>query len=208
MPGSAAPQCGILRFRPPKSRTGVRRSQVASPRSRALQNILRNGNVEFRNFHFAGDEPLLFNLRKGTSPGDLVRAVMEGVALNTRWSLDYVDRFAGRRLDPLTIVGGGARSSLWCQILADVLGRCLKRPHAPQWANARGAAFITAVALGEIRFEDIPELLEIESTFVPQMHFQATYERQYEAFLKLHRSSRGLFNWLAGAHAGNDEARH
>ncbi|MBW1990290.1 MAG: FGGY-family carbohydrate kinase, partial [Deltaproteobacteria bacterium] len=62
-----------------------------------------------------------FNLSPTTGQAELARAVLEGVALNTRWSLGYVDRFIGRRMEPLRFVGGGARSETWCQILADVL---------------------------------------------------------------------------------------
>ena len=52
-----------------------------------------------------------------------MRAVLEGVAYNSRWLLVHVERFIKRRLETITAVGGGARSELWCQIHADVLYR-------------------------------------------------------------------------------------
>ena len=42
-------------------------------------------------------------------------------------------------------IGGGARSPLWCQIHADVLGRTIHQVDEPVLANARGAAFQAAV---------------------------------------------------------------
>ncbi len=143
---------------------------------------------------------VLVNFGAGTSPGQLVRAVMEGVAYNTRWSLSYVEKFVGNRLEPLSIVGGGARSDTWCQILADVLARRLVRPVHPTQANARGAAFIAGVALGEIAFQDVPALMDCERTFEPSPATADVYERGYEGFRRLHGSVSPLFHWLNGGH--------
>jgi xylulokinase len=140
----------------------------------------------------------LVNFGPGTSAGQLVRAVMEGVAYNTRWSLSHVEKFVGNRLAPLSVVGGGARSDTWCQILADVLGRRLVRPVHPTQANARGASFIAAVALGEIAFQDVPALMETERAFDPSSAVRALHDNGYEAFLRLHSSIGGWFQWRNG----------
>ncbi len=63
------------------------------------------------------------NLSLSVGRDDLVRAVLRGVALNARWLLRRWSSFTGRRLDPVRFIGGGARSDVWCQIFADVLGR-------------------------------------------------------------------------------------
>ena len=78
------------------------------------------------------------NLSLSASRDDLVRAVFEGVALNTRWLLGAVERFTRRRLEPIRFIGGGARSDVWCQIFADVLGRPIEQVADPVNANARG----------------------------------------------------------------------
>ena len=93
----------------------------------------------------------LHNLSLSTTMDHVIRAVFEGVALNTRWVLGYVERFVKRRLDPLSIIGGGAQSDVWCQIYADVLDRSVRQVRDPLQANARGAAFIAAVALAQWR---------------------------------------------------------
>src|SRR5207342_2943781 len=56
------------------------------------------------------------NVSAQTTNAELIRAVLEGVAYNSRWLNDAVEKFAGKRLDPMRIFGGGAVSSLWCQI--------------------------------------------------------------------------------------------
>ena len=60
------------------------------------------------------------------------------------------DHFAGRRLDPLRVVGGGAQSDLWCQIVADVCDRTVERVADPLLAGLRGAALAAGLALGDV----------------------------------------------------------
>ncbi|HPB45781.1 MAG TPA: FGGY family carbohydrate kinase, partial [Microthrixaceae bacterium] len=67
------------------------------------------------------------NLGLLNTRSDLIRAVMEGVAINDRWLHDAVEKFAGRTLDNIRVIGGGAQSDLWCQIHADVMGRTIEQ---------------------------------------------------------------------------------
>ncbi|MFX8585777.1 FGGY-family carbohydrate kinase, partial [Acinetobacter baumannii] len=80
------------------------------------------------------------NLSLNSGAADMVRAVLEGVAYNNRWLHEAVEHFAGRRLDPVRLIGGGAESDLWCQIHADVMDRTIERVAQPRLANLRGAA--------------------------------------------------------------------
>ncbi len=104
------------------------------------------------------------NLSLATTRAHLVRAVLEGVAYNSRWLHDAVERFVQRRLDPVRIIGGGATSDLWCQIHADVMGRTIERVAEPLHANLRGAAMFAGVALGEVDLEEIAGLVPVDSS--------------------------------------------
>lgn len=97
----------------------------------------------------------------------------------------YVDNFVGRRLDPFAIVGGGARSRVWCQIFADVLGRRIQQAKDPLQANARGAAFIALAGLGEIPFHDISGFMEYEGTFDSQPENKEMHDESFDAFLQI-----------------------
>ena len=88
------------------------------------------------------------NLSITTTSADLVRSVMEGVAANSSWLFGYVEKFAGRTLSPIRMVGGGAQSSLWCQIFADTLNREVHQIDQPLLAQLRGAALLAGPALG------------------------------------------------------------
>jgi xylulokinase len=138
----------------------------------------------------------LFNLSQTATTGHMIRSVMEGVAFNNRWSLTYVERFIHRKLDPINIIGGGAKSDLWCRIFADVLDRDIRKVKEPMMANARGAAFIAAVALGHIRFADIPELVVIDEVYHPRPENREIYDALYKQFLRLYRVHKKICRTL------------
>jgi xylulokinase len=133
------------------------------------------------------------NLSLGTVRGDLVRAVLEGVAYNDRWLNEYVEKFAGRRLDPIRIIGGGAQSALWCQIHADVMDRTIERVADPNYANLKGAAIFAGLALGTVRAGDVRDLVGVDATFTPDPANRATYDRLYAEFPKLYKAGKKMF---------------
>ena len=136
------------------------------------------------------------NLSLGTTTDQLVRAVFEGVALNSRWLLEAVEKFAGRRLDSLAFVGGGANSDLWSQIHADVLGREIRQVADPVLANVRGAALLTLHALGRVALEDIPAMVEIRRTYEPDPANAPEYDLLFGEFVTLYKQTKGIFKRL------------
>jgi len=133
------------------------------------------------------------NLSVQTNGADLVRAVLEGVAYNSRWLLKAVERFGHRRIDRLRIFGGGAQSDLWCQIYADVLDRTIERVANPVHVNLRGAALLAALALGTVRRDEIRGLVPIERVFASNPQNRAEYDRLYDEFARLYKSQRRMF---------------
>jgi xylulokinase len=134
-----------------------------------------------------------FNQSLTTTRAHLIRAVFEGVAYNTRWMHRSVERFVRRRLDGINFIGGGANSSLWCQIHADVLDRTIRQVEDPVLANARGAAFAGSVALGYITFDDIPERVKITKTYNPSPDNRKIYDELFREFLNIYRNNRAAY---------------
>jgi xylulokinase len=133
------------------------------------------------------------NLDLAVGRGQLTRAVLEGVALNLRWLLAGSERFVGGRLDDLRLVGGGARSDLWSQVVADVLDRTIVRVTDPWLAGLRGAALLGSVAVGEIRHDDVRTLVRTDEPFVPTPAHRATYDSAYAEFPGLYAAQRKFF---------------
>jgi xylulokinase len=134
-----------------------------------------------------------FNLSRATRREHLVRAVFEGVAYNARWLLGCVERFCRRRLDGIRLIGGGARSDVWCQILADVLDRTVLQVQDPMQANARGAGLVGAVALGSVKFDDVGSRVAITNTFRPNPAHRRLYDELFGEFLHLYKRNRPIF---------------
>ncbi len=139
-----------------------------------------------------------FNLALGTHRPQLLRAVMEGVAYNTRWILGPVEKMARARAEPIRVAGGGARSPLWCQILADVLQRSVEIVEDPAYATARGAALLGAVGIGAASFDQIPNSVRTVRRCVPSTASVQIYDRMYASYLRFHRSNARLYHELNG----------
>ncbi len=127
---------------------------------------------------------------------DIVRAVFEGVALNTRWLLGGVQKFLKNPCKNLRITGGGASSDAWCQIFADITGSQILQTRDPIQANARGAAFIGAVGLGELGFGQIPELVKIKEIYDPNPSLRLLYEEKFEAFKQFYNQTKKIYKRL------------
>ncbi|RWI72197.1 FGGY family carbohydrate kinase [Mesorhizobium sp.] len=79
-------------------------------------------------------------------PGDMVRAVMEGVALLNRTVLQRAEAAAGHKADEVRIAGGGARNAVWNGIRANILGRRVLASPANEM-GLRGCLAIARVGL-------------------------------------------------------------
>jgi xylulokinase len=130
------------------------------------------------------------NLSLSTTGDDLVRAIYEGTAYNSRWLLDAVERFVRRKLPALAFIGGGAKSAVWSQIHADVLDRTILQVADPQLANVRGAAFIAFVALGLADPGDLARRVPIAAVYEPDVRNRARYDDLYAAFKGLYKRTR------------------
>lgn len=136
------------------------------------------------------------NLSLATTREQMVRAVYEGVAYNSRWLLEAVEKFAGRSFPSLAFIGGGAGSDQWAQIHADVLGREIRQIADPVLANARGAAFIAMISLGLIRVEEVSAMVEVRRTFGPEPANRPEYDILFGEFVTLYRQTKGIYRRL------------
>ncbi|HQU27173.1 MAG TPA: FGGY family carbohydrate kinase [Acidimicrobiales bacterium] len=102
-----------------------------------------------------GLRAVIAGLGVATGRADLVRAVMEGVAANVAWLFEHVERFTRHRLEPVSLVGGGAESTLWCQMVADATGRAVVRTPSPRVAQLRGVGHLCALALGRTTLDEL-----------------------------------------------------
>jgi len=99
-------------------------------------------------------------------------------------------------LTQLNFVGGGAKSDVWSQILADVMNVTIRQVRDPIQANARGAAFIAAVGLGHLAFEDIPQMVEFKAIYSPNPENRALYDKLFAEFVQFYHQNKGSYKRL------------
>jgi xylulokinase len=128
--------------------------------------------------------------------GALARAVLEGVAFAVRHNVE-VARAAGLAVTELRSVGGGARSALWSQIKADVVGVPVLLPETAIGAPF-GCAALAAVAAG--LHADVSGLLRtvrIHARFEPAPG--GPYDALYGVFRRSYEALEPEFRALAAA---------
>jgi xylulokinase len=121
----------------------------------------------------------------GHTQSDVVRASMEGIALNLRLVLDELRRLGGGS-DEMVAVGGASRSPLWRQIFADALEIDIVKTNVGQEAGSLGAAAVAAMACGLWNdFGRIDEIHQREAVARPN----ATSVNIYRQLLPLFRQA-------------------
>ena len=96
----------------------------------------------------------------------------------------------------LNIIGGGAQSDVWCQIIADVLNRKIKQVKNPIQANARGAAYLASIGLGYINWDDISKHIEISKVFKPNPENRKIYDKLFKEYVNIYKITKKLYRRL------------
>ncbi|MDR1965165.1 MAG: hypothetical protein LBQ36_00525, partial [Synergistaceae bacterium] len=121
-------------------------------------------------------------LRLGTTREDMIRAALEGIALNLKMSYDFMKERAPLE-DRLMICGGGGKSPFWLQMFADVFGVEIIKTNVDQDAAALGAAAIAARALGLWRdYAPLDEMRAVERSYVPDEKNSLLYKKTLKVF--------------------------
>ena len=79
-------------------------------------------------------------------PGEIVRSILVSLACKYRFVLEQLESVAGRRIEVIHIVGGGAQNDLLCELTAGLCGREVLA--GPVEATALGNVLVQALALG------------------------------------------------------------
>lgn len=128
-----------------------------------------------------------------TTRTEMMQAVMEGVAFGIRDSLEAA-KALGIEIKSSMICGGGAKSPLWRQIFADILGIRLTLPETEQ-GPGYGGAILAAVACGEFASvqEACDRLIRTTAEVLPDPDAAARYEKRYQVYKKLYPALKDVF---------------
>lgn len=136
-------------------------------------------------------------LTMDTTRADMTQAVLEGVAFALRDSFE-VAKSLGIPIERTKICGGGAKSPLWKQIVANILNvkvDILENEEGP----SMGGAMLAAVACGE--YENVEEaakaIVRVVDTIEPDPALAAKYEERYQKFKEIYPRCKDIFALLA-----------
>ena len=142
---------------------------------------LAGGTSQDKSVHIRG---AFLNVHLGTSREDLIRAAMEGIALNLRSSLLLLQEHT-QLSQRILFCGGGAKSPFWMQMFADIFGMQVITTNIDQDAASLGAAAIAARASGVWKdYSAVEHLHEIQRVFLPDQVRHADYLKVYSRFLR------------------------
>jgi xylulokinase len=115
----------------------------------------------------------------------LVRAILEAAAFALRHVATPIVA-AGLRIDEVRVSGGTARSDIWNQIKADVLGVPVAVPEVPETA-VLGAAIIAAQGIGwhAETLDAIRSMVRIHRRLEPNLANRAVYDTLFAAYVDL-----------------------
>lgn len=121
-------------------------------------------------------------LNLGTTREHMIRAAMEGIALNLKMSVDYLKE-STYVSDEILFCGGGSKSDFWMQMFADIFQMRIIRTNIDQDAASVGAAAICARASGVWDdYGKIESLHHLQKEFFPIPENVAKYKSMFPIF--------------------------
>lgn len=128
----------------------------------------------------------IVGLTLATTRHDVVRAILECQTYELKINLETFAQ-AGVPIQELAVVGGGAKSRLWLQIKADILGRPVHTLQVRE-AACLGAAILAGTAAGVYRSVDegVNQAVRPQETFAPEPRMSARYAEKYAVYQQLY----------------------
>ncbi len=129
-----------------------------------------------------------------TTRADMTEAVLEGVTFALRDALEIARSF-GVKIERVRLNGGGAKSPLWCRIVANIMNVKVDKINSAEGPGF-GAAILAAVGCG--RFASVEEaaakLIKVVSTTEQEQELVEKYEKKYQVFRKIYPALRPVYD--------------
>ena len=139
---------------------------------------------------------MFFNIKIENGKRDMIRAVLEGICYHLRWLLEAQETKV-KTSETIRFVGGGALSSVTCQMLADITGRTIETVNNTQEVGAIGTALVVAAGIKGVDVLQLAQqLVKTNHIYIPNPGNKDIYERNYKVFKKLYKTNASNFRQL------------
>jgi len=140
---------------------------------------------------------ILFGLTLSHGKPHIIRAIMESVIFTLKWIMNILEE-QGINIREVRVGGGGARSNVWRQIQADILGKPVVHTKVEE-ASALGAAMIAAISSGV--YKDLREaarsMVKIAERHEPNVENHGKYMRIFRLYRELYTASRRFYEEIS-----------
>ncbi len=141
---------------------------------------------------------ILIGLSSEHGRGHVYRAMMEGIALDEAMGLAGIEEVTGEQVEELLTIGGGSKSDLWCQIVANATAKPVKRLAT---AEATGLGAGIAAAAGAGWFDDVAAAAEamagkVEDVIEPEPAVAGRYAELLGIYKRLYPQNQAILNDL------------
>lgn len=135
---------------------------------------------------------VFWGLTHNDNQATLAKAVIEGVSFALADGIDVLHE-TGVQANQITLIGGGAKSAYWRQLLADITGKTFEYRTGGDVGPALGAAKLAQIALNPQ--QDIAQFcqpLALEAVYQPNMHRYNYYQHKRQKFIELYRHIKNV----------------
>jgi len=131
-----------------------------------------------------------------TTRADMTQAVLEGVTFALRDALEIARNF-GVEINRVRLLGGGAKSPLWCKMVANIMNVKVDKINSDE-GPGYGAAILAAVGCGKFASveEAASKFIKVVSTVDQDPEIVAKYEKKYQQFRELYPALKPVFSMI------------
>lgn len=153
--------------------------------------------------HFAGAAtPYMDTAAKGAIVGldidtkgeDIIKAILEGITFEMMVNVERLAK-SGVKIDELRVVGGLAKSDLYLQLKADIMGKKVTTLEVSE-AGTIGVVILAGTACGAFKsIEDaVSKLVKKKKEYFPDSNLHEIYKKKFETYKRIYPSLKSIYN--------------
>lgn len=126
-----------------------------------------------------------------TTEKELIKAFLEGVTYEMKLNLEIL-KGSGVNIERLRATGGGAKSSIWTQIKADVIGIPIESLETTE-ASCTGAAILAGVGVGCFDYDEaVKRFVKVVDIFYPDKEKNEIYNKKFSKYEKIYQKIKEI----------------
>lgn len=134
----------------------------------------------------------ILGLSLSTTKGDLIKAILEGISLEIKRNINWIED-AGIPVDEMRAIGGGAKSEKWLQLKADVFGKKVVSLDVSEGV-CLGGAMLAGTAIGKYSSIEsaVDALVNPKKEYFPRPDLKKFYDERLELYRQIYPSIRAI----------------